>query len=209
MSDQSPPTLKEIWRLFKETAAGFKEIKARFKDTDAKFKETDAKFKESAAEFKETRRLISANAEHLGRLSKKWGDLGEAMTIGETLPLFNTIDGIEVHSLHPNTRSQHKGKEWEIDAIAIGKRTVIVIEAKTTLKHGHVKTFINTTLKHFTELEPDHIGKQIYGAVGFLIAHSAATELALASGLLLIHPNRDDKKVITPPPDLKLRNFHP
>ena len=150
MSDQNPPTLKEVWRLFKET---------------------DAKFKESAAEFKEVRRLISANAEHLGRLSKKWGDLGEAMTIGETLPLFNAIAGIEVHSLHTNIRSQHKGKEWEIDAIAIGK--------------------------------------QIYGAVGFLSANSAATELALARGLLLIHPNRDDKQVITPPPDLKLRNFHP
>ena len=150
MSDQSPPTLKEIWHLFKET---------------------DAKFKETSAELKKAGRLISANAEHLGRLSKKWGDLGEAMTIGETLPLFNTIAGIEVHSLHTDIISQHKGKEWEIDAIAIGK--------------------------------------QIYGAVGFLSAHSDATELALASGLLLIHPNRDDKKVITPPPDLKLRNFHP
>ena len=188
MSDQSPPTLEEIWRLFKET---------------------DAKFKESAAEFKETRRLIRANAEHIGRLSKKWGDLGEAMTIGETLPLFNAIAGIEVHSLHTNIRSQHKGKEWEIDAIAIGKHTVIVIEAKATLKQEHVKTFISKTLKHFTELEPDHIGKQIYGAVGFLSANSAATELALASGLLLIHPHRDDKQVITPPPDRKLRNFHP
>ena len=103
MSDPTPPTLEKIWRLFKET---------------------DAKFKESAAEFKEVRRLISANAEHLGRLSKKWGDLGEAMTIGETLPLFNAIAGIEVHSLHPNIRSQHQGKEWEIDAIAIGKQVI-------------------------------------------------------------------------------------
>ena len=77
------------------------------------------------------------------------------------------------------------------------------------MKQEHVKTFISKTLKHFTELEPDHIGKQIYGAVGFLSANSAATELALASGLLLIHPHRDDKQVITPPPDRKLRNFHP
>ncbi len=208
MSDQQPVTLEEVWRLFKET--------------DAKFKETDAK-------FKETGRLVSANAKHLGRLSKKWGDLGEAMTIGETLPLFNAIAGIEVHSLHPNVRLDYEGKEWEIDGIAIGKDTVVVIEAKATLKKEHVKTFISKTLKHFTRLEPDHIGKKIYGAVGFLSAHSSATELALASGLLLrlapynarflarclrsdlllLRSGLSPSLFACPPPGVKLRNFHP
>ena len=227
MASRKPQTLEEIWELFREVAAGLKETKAIVKELATSSKETDARFKETSAIVKETSTIvkelavktdakinkvtsaIDRTAENIGGLSKKWGDLGEAMTVGESLPLFNAIEGIDVHSLHPNTRPYYDGKEWEIDGIAVGTDMAIVIEAKATLKTGDVKTFINKKLKIFTKLEPTYAGKKIYGAMGFLSASGAVQELAQTHGLLLIRPTRTSKEIVPPPKGFKLRNFHP
>ena len=220
MASRKPQTLEEIWELFREVAAGLKETKAIVKELATSSKETDARFKETSAIVKElavktdakidkVTSAIDRTAENIGGLSKKWGDLGEAMTVGESLPLFNAIEGIDVHSLHPNTRPYYDGKEWEIDGIAVGTDMAIVIEAKATLKTGDVKIFINKKLKIFTKLEPTYAGKKIYGAMGFLSASGAVQELAQAQGLLLIRPTRTSKEIVPPPKGFKLRNFHP
>ena len=216
MASRKPQTLEEIWELFREVAAGLKETKAIVKELATNSKETDARFKELATNSKETDNKINKvtsaidrTAENIGGLSKKWGDLGEAMTVGESLPLFNAIAGIDVHSLHPNTRPYYDGKEWEIDGIAVGTDMAIVIEAKATLKTGDVKIFINKKLKIFTQLEPTYAGKKIYGAMGFLSASGAVQALAQAQGLLLIRPTRTSKEIVPPPKGFKLRNFHP
>ena len=220
MPDKKIPTSEEIWALFGEIGDKLKELTTSSKETDARFKETDARFKETDAIVKElavktdakidkVTSAIDRTAENIGGLSKKWGDLGEAMTVGESLPLFNAIEGIDVHSLHPNTRPYYDGKEWEIDGIAVGTDMAIVIEAKATLKTGDVKIFINKKLKIFTKLEPTYAGKKIYGAMGFLSASGAVQELAQAQGLLLIRPTRTSKEIVPPPKGFKLRNFHP
>ena len=181
MADRPPPTLEEIWALFRE-------IGEKFKDTDAK---------------------IDKLAENIGGLSNKWGNLGEAMTVGESVELFNAIEGIDVHSLHPNVRPHYDGKVWEIDGIVVGKEVTIVIEAKATMNSGHVESFINDKLNIFTKLEPTYEGTKIYGAMGFLSASSAAQELAQQHGLLLIRPTKTSKELVPCPPDFKLRDFHP
>lgn len=188
MASKKPPTFEEIRELFQE-------VTEKFKETDAKFKETE--------------RLIKSNARDIGGLSEKWGDLGEAMTIGEILPLFNSIDDIEVDNLLLNREQTRKGKKRELDGIATGDNMVIVIEAKASLQKGHVESFINKTLKRFLEFVPIYTGRKIYGAIGYLSASSAAKNFAQEQGLLLICPTQRNKKLVSPPKGFKLRNFHP
>ena len=83
------------------------------------------------------------------------------------------------------------------------------MEAKATLKKDNVRDFINKKLKIFTQLEPIYEGKRIYGAMGFLSAHSATQEYAQGQGLLLIRPHGTSKELVPLPEDFKLRNFHP
>ena len=186
----------------------FTEIKAMFREVSDKFKETDAGFKEIRALFKQTDAKIANITSNIGGLSKKWGDLGEAMTVGESLALFNNIEGVEVHSLHPSIICNYDGKEYEIDGLAIGKDVVIVIEAKATLKKSDIGDFVNNKLKIFTKLEPDHEGKKIYGAMGFLSASAATQDFAQEKGLLLICPAATHKKLVSPK-NFKPHNFHP
>ena len=207
---------KDTDAKFKDTDAKFKDTDAKFKDTDAKFKDTDAKFKDTDAKFKDTgtkidkvTQAIAATSENIGGLSKKWGDLGEAMTIGETLPLFNAIEGIDVDTLYLNSQSTRAGKQREMDGIAVGDDAVIVMEAKTSLKKEHIDAFINKTLKHFTTILPIYTGKKVYGALGYLSASSKAKDFAHEKGLLLICPVQGNKKLVPLPTGFKLRNFHP
>ena len=223
MASKKSPSLEEVWELFHEVAARFRETDAKFKETDAKFKETDANLKELTINSSKTDAIVAEVAkkvdkvtqavtetsENVGGLSKKWGDLGEAMTIGETLPLFNAIDGIEVDDLYLNSQSKRGSKRREIDGIAVGDNVVIVIEAKTSLKREHIDIFINKTLKHFTEILSVANDKKIYGAIGFLSASSAAKAFAHKKGLLLICPVQGNKRLVPLPKDFKLRNFHP
>lgn len=181
MADKNIPTFEEIRELFREVAE--------------KFKQTDAK--------------IDKLARNIGGLSKKWGDLGEAMTVGECLTLFNAIEGIEVRSVYPNVISHYDGKEWEIDGIAVGKDVAIVIEAKATLKRQDVTDFVDNILNNFTKLEPDHKGKKIYGAMGFISATPAVRAFAQEQGLMLVRPTGTNTELVLPPEGFKLRDFHP
>ena len=202
MAGKNIPTFEEIRELFHE-------VTEKFKDTDAKFKDTDAKFKDTDAKFKQTDAKIDKLGRNIGGLSKKWGDLGEAMTVGECHTIFNAIEGIEVRSVHPNAVSHYQGKEWEIDGILVGKDVAIVIEAKATLKKHDVTDFVDKKLKIFTKLEPDHEGKRIYGAIGFISASDAVQAFAQEQGLLLLRPTETTTELVPLPKGFKLHNFHP
>ena len=220
LSASSMASAKDTEARFKDTEARFKDLEARFKDAEAMVKELSASSRASAkdaeAQFKATdaridkaARTVDRLAGNIGGLSKKWGDLGEAMTVGEAMPIFNAIEGIAVNSLSPNVLIDCGDKELEIDALAIGKDVVIVMEAKATLKRDDVINFVNKRLKVFTKLVPIYEGKRIYGAMGFLSAHSGVQEYAQAQGLLLIRPHGTNKELVPLPENFKLRNFHP
>ncbi len=185
----------ELLESLREVVAGLRAARADIEALTVNAKASDVR--------------IDKLSKNIGGLSNKWGDLGEAMTVGESIAVFNTIDGVEVYSLHSNIITNYKGKEWEIDGIAIGKELVIVIEAKATLKETDVKNFVAGKLKIFTELEPSFENKKIYGAIGFLSASAAVQAYAQQQGLLLIHPTETSKELVSFPQGFKLRDFHP
>ena len=158
--------------------------------------------KEFGEGLKETRQLLD-------NLGKKWGDMGEALTIGDALPVFKAA-GIEVRGLHNNVYGSRGGDNWEIDGIAVGDDEVVVIEAKADMKTGHVSTFIDKKLKRFTELEPElAVNKRIYGAVGYLKASPEAISLAHKHGLMVIRSLHHTKELVEPPDSFELRDYHP
>ena len=152
--------------------------------------------------------LPKPDRENISGLSDKWGDLGEAMTIGEAQDVLNSMNGIDVGIVQLNRTPTYNGKKYEMDGMGIGEDMVVVIETKTTLKEHDVSKFTKK-LKIFTKIMPIYAGKKIYGAMGFLSANKDVQAQAHKNGLLLICPNISTKKLVSPPKGFKLRNFHP
>ena len=202
MADKKKPTFEDVWALIHENSKHIKELRDDSKETTAQIRELRAKVDDTTAS-------VNKLSKNLGGLSNKWGHLGEAMTVGESLGVFNAIEGIEVNSLVPSHPVKYNGKQCELDGLAIGKDMVVVIEAKSTLKQFDVTKFINTKLNIFTKIMPIYEGRKIYGAMGFLSADDKVKTFAQEQGLLLILPADTNKAIVSFPKGFKLRNFHP
>ena len=74
-------------------------------------------------------------------------------------------------------------RERELDGVCFGADMVVVIEAKSRLREGHIGKFIGNVLQRFTEMMPAFRGKKIYGAIGYLNADSKTIEFAQKKGL--------------------------
>ena len=209
MANKKIPTFEEIRELFQEVGDKQKENAIQLKELRDATKENSAQIKELRDASKASDARVDKLSKNLGGLSNKWGNLGEAMTIGESTAVFNEIDGIEVDNLLPSFTYNYKGKEHEIDGLAVGKDMVIVIEAKATMKQTDIKDFIKHKLTLFTKLVPAFEDKKIYGAMGFLSASDAVQTFAQEQGLLLILPIETNKAIVSFPKGFKLRNFHP
>ena len=148
--------------------------------------------------------------ETVGAHDHKWGELTEALTVGDARALFGSM-GIELQKMGNNMDiTSPDGKiAREIDGLAVGKDVVVVMEAKTSLSVRGVSHFIKHTLAIYTEIDPDCLGKKIYGAVGYLKASASALALAHQSGLFVIRSRHDVKELVTPPRGFKPRDFHP
>ena len=159
----------------------------------------------------EQRKSIDRMGKTVGSHDSKWGELSEALIIGDAPRTFNDECGFKLHTSSP--RVKITGADGltvrEIDGIVHGETEVVVIEAKTNLTVQDVRNFINNVLVCFTELQRQHRGKSIYGAVGYLNASYQATALAHKSGLFVIRSRHDIKEIVAPPRGFKPRNFHP
>ena len=135
-------------------------------------------------------------------------EASEELLVGDSFSLFKD-EGMDVHSVQRNVTSDYEGKRWEIGGVVVGKKLAIVIKTKATLRKEDITTFINTILANFTKLEPDHEGKKIYGAMGFLNADDEVQALAQEQGLVLIRPTDVYTELVPSPKGFRLRNFHP
>ena len=135
-----PPYLQPLARLIER-------LGERQEETDKQLKDTDKR--------------LDRLAEQIGATDRRFGSLAEAMTLGEATELLNSHPQLDIHSVSHNTEGKYQGKQYEIDAFAFGDDCVIVMEAKVTLKAGHVSHFINKSvnLKNFFDIYPDHRGK--------------------------------------------------
>lgn len=142
----------------------------------------------------------------LGGQGNSIGEITEAMTISDNIiDLLNKFSGIHIEYFSFNITKKYPAKtaegrairkQHEVDGLADGKESVVVIEAKTVLTEERVKRFLDKLAK-FRLAYPDHAGKDLYGAMTFIRVDDDAYRLAEQHGLLLIKAS---------PPDVELAN---
>ena len=178
---------------------------------------TDKQISAQGQQIAELGRDIAANYKSIVKLKetvaahdRKWGELTEALTIGDARELFAGM-GFVLQKMGNNLDLiSSDGKiAREIDGLASGKDTVVVMEAKTSLSMRDVEKFIKNTLMIFTEIDQDSIGKKIYGAVGYFKASQQAIALAHKNGLFVIRSRHENKELVEPPRGFRPHNFHP
>ena len=219
LSDESRKTdeqQKETDKQLKELGRRMAESSAESKRESAELHQrmTDSLAKASAESKRESAELSRKMAEgwqeirqQSGAVDRRFGKLAEAMTLGDVLDLLNSHRQINVHSLRHNDEGIYKGNQYEIDAFAYGDDCVVVLEAKATLRAGHIGDFVGKSLnlRKFFDLHPEHRGKKLYGAVAYLKIDDKAKELANKKGLLIIKSTHSNKTLVNP--KIKLRDY--
>ena len=207
----------------KITRAILKDIAANQKRADARGDKIDARIDElvkavsedrkAASETRkavsETRKTVSRIGKTLGDVENRWGEFVEALLVGDAHKVLNGYQGIEVGPIAPAFPVVCDDKERELDAVAFGADMVVIIEAKSRLREGHIGKFIGNVLQRFTEMMPAFRGKKIYGAVGYLNADSKTIEFAQKKGLIVLRTVHKTKEVVGEKSKFKIRNFHP
>lgn len=160
---------------------------------------------ETSEQIKETSEQIKRTDVYVGHMNNRFGDIAEAMLVGDVTETLGTIDNLHLKSSHFNVKSLEEGGrvECKIDALLIGQDSIVVMEAKSTLTTGKVKRFVKDRLNRFTKLFPDFANKKVYGAVGYLKAEDKAVKLAIKEGLLVVRSSLQSKEIVNP------ENFQP
>ena len=169
----------------------------------AKDEKRQAEWERQRAEWE--KRFNGINS-RLGGQGNSIGEITEALTISDKIiDLVNEFSGIDVEYFSFNITKKYPTKtpegriirkQHEVDGLADGKASVVVIEAKTVLTEERILRFLNK-LANFKLAYPDHADKDLYGAMTFIRVDDDASLLAERHGLLLIKAS---------PPDVELAN---
>ena len=176
----------------------------------AEDKKRQAEWEQRQAEWErrdaELGNKIARVSEQVGGQANMIGEITEAMTISDNIiDLVNKFRGIDVGYFSFNTTRKYpaldsQGKEirkqYEIDGLADGEKSVVVIEAKSTLTKDYIISFIKK-LSKFKLVYPDYANKDLYGAMAFIRADREALSLAQEHSLFIIKAS---------PPDVELVN---
>ena len=147
--------------------------------------------------------------------AEEWGKLAEYLARTGLKELINQYTDIEIDDLVANVKVVRGDKKGEIDIIAVGKRDVVVVETKTTLRSNEVKSFKKKYLPSFPYWRPeskyivlpDCRDKRVFGCVTFLKAKHGAEQTALDLGLLVVRTL--GKKIQLINPDTNLIDHNP
>lgn len=199
----SPPTLDDVWLLFKETDRKFQETNLQFQETDRKFQETNLQFQETDAKIQDTNKLIkelSASQKETDRLfkamNKKLGDLGnrlgefvQEMVRPAVVRLFRDR-GIEVHQVMRNIEAFNDEIAIEIDLLVINSEQAIAVECKSRLTIEDVNDHLER-LDTFKQLFPQYHNLNLMGAVAGMVVQDEAAKYAYRRGLFVLAQNGD------------------
>ena len=182
---------KENSRLIKELRDSQKENARQFKETDHELKELQ---KENAREFKETDKRMKM-LQNL--FTGQWGKLMESLVEGDLINMLKAR-GIAVQYVMSRLHGEKNGHNWEIDLVAVNRDEIVVVEVKTLLKVGDVKTFLREKLGHVRTYLTKYQDCRIYGAVAYLKAEEEASLYAQKQGLFVIRATGSSASIVNP-----------
>ncbi|MEO0147649.1 MAG: hypothetical protein ABIL16_04855 [candidate division WOR-3 bacterium] len=197
---------KETDKMLKETRKLVESLAKRQEETDKKIKElaerqaeTDEQIKVMSKKIEEIAIRVDKTTTSISQLNGLWQNYTEE-TIREGLEYALKELGFKGFYLE----EYRKRKDMEVDALAVGKDYVIVVEVKTTLKKGDVDEFEERLKNKFLKVFYEYKGFRLYGAVAGMRIQKGIDRYASKKGLIVLkHKDGKDVKVLNP------KNFKP
>ena len=171
-------------------------------ETSEKIAEHSAETSEKIAELSfEVKKTNKGLREARDLFTSQWGRLIESFVKGGLVDLLKEKN-IDVISTESNMEGTYKGKNWELDIVAINGSELVIVEVKTNLKVKDIDHF-SKKLEFFTKWRPIYKGKKIYGAVAYIRTDEHSTKYAEKQGLFVIRATGNNAKIINQ------KNFKP
>lgn len=179
---------EEIWKILAEVTSKQAELAAAQQETDRQLKETDRQLKETdqhlKEQFKETDRKIREVNKQIGDLGGKWGRFVENMVAPACETIFLKRQ-IPVHQVSQRVKKRFEGQTLEIDVLVTNEDHVLVVEVKSSLGVGDVKSLMRD-LSLFRQFFPEYASKKLYGAVAGIEIEEGADKYAYRQGLFVL-----------------------
>ena len=182
------------------------EADKRAVEADKRAAEADKRAAKADEERAELRAMLKRNDIRISHMDNRFGDLSEAMLVGDVAETLQTIDNLKLEHSFYNSHGLKGG--CEVDALLVGQDSIVVMEAKATLTVNKIERFVEDRLNRFTELFPYFADKKVYGAVGYLKAMGDAVEFAMGEGLLVVRSSLQAKEIINPQ-DFQPKDYNP
>jgi hypothetical protein len=180
---EPPPSLEEVWRLFKETDRKFQETDRQFKEGERRLQETERLMKEQSREldrrFKETERRI-------GELGGRLGEFVEGLIKPSVARLFQER-GIPIHKTHSDVSANNPelALATQIDLFVINNNACALIEVKGKLSVDDVNDHLER-MEKFKPLFPEYADKKAFGAVAAMVIPEDVARYAYRKGFFII-----------------------
>ncbi len=178
--EKETETLEQVLKEFIQSQKeSHQELDRLFSESAQQIKETDQQLKETAQQMKQTDR-------RLHDLIGNWGKFVETLVHSSTTRLFREWGLDIVGSTQRMEKVLKDGRGIEIDVVVHDTDTLILVEAKTTLKVQDVIHHVENRMMVFHEFYPEHRDKKIYGAVAFINCEEDADRFAYKNGLFVL-----------------------
>ncbi len=184
--------IKELVKSQEETDKKMKELMESQRKTDEQMKETDKKIKELMESQKKTDYQIKSVTKAISELNGVWQNYTED-TIREGLE--NALKELGFEEFYLESKRKRRG--MEVDALAVGRDYVIVVEVKTTLKQSDVDDFEKRLKERFLKVFHEYEGFKVYGAVAGMRIQEGIDRYASKKGFIVLkHKDGKDVKVL-------------
>lgn len=167
---------KDEMKVFKNEMAVFKDEMKEFKNEMLVFKDEMKEFKDEMKGFKDgTLTWREEIDKERKAMNKQWGELARKMgTVTEDLiapalrPVLSKYFCCDVQMEGQRMRKRLAGREYEVDAIALGDDKVFMIETRSTPKSEYVDEVLDKS-KVFFEFFPEYKDKKLILLFGSII----------------------------------------
>ena len=102
----------------------------------------------------------------------QWGKLMESLVEGDLVRLLSERQ-VRIRDTSTRRKGHRDGESYGFDIIAHNGQEIVIVEVKTTLRVGHVETFIER-LKKAKGYMPEYEARTVLGAIAYLRAEEAS-----------------------------------
>ncbi|MCL2442160.1 MAG: hypothetical protein FWD13_01690 [Treponema sp.] len=174
----STPSFETVWAVLQEVAE-------RQKETDRMQKETD--------------RIVKNNAQQIGKLGKRFGEIAEYMIAPNLREKFREL-GYDFPKANPNSDvSDHKNDiHLEIDVLLENGDKALLVEIKTKPTTEDINDHIIRLekIRKYADLHDDK--RSFLAAIAGIVMTNNVKDYALKQGFFVIEPSGETFNIIPP-----------